>query len=443
MARVLVVGNGGREHALCWALARSPQVEKIYTNKSNPGAQALAKFGGVLGGGGDFSALARAAKDNGITLAVIGPEAPLADGVVDAFAARGLVALGPRRQAARLESSKSYAKKIMARARIPTAAWFLARDIGEAKRALRKLEHPAVVKADGLAAGKGVVVCDDIESAERAAIEMLGGRFGEASRAVVIEERLTGREASVIALADGENVALLPSAQDYKRLLPGDEGPNTGGMGAISPARADSETLAERVLERAILPALAAIEEETGAPYRGFLFAGVMARENGDFRVLEFNCRLGDPEAQAVLPRLQGDFFAALDACANGNSVFFGVAARPPKRGGDAGRARLSGRAAKRRSHRKFGGAVSRRRRRRRDGAVRVCRRGATRRERGAVHRRGEGGERRRAGREQRRSGARGATGGGANRIRRQANPRRHWRLTIASGVKSPAKIRR
>ena len=320
MARVLVVGNGGREHALCWALARSPQVEKIYTNKSNPGAQALAKFGGVLGGGGDFSALARAAKENGITLAVIGPEAPLADGIVDAFAARGLVALGPRRQAARLESSKSYAKKIMARARIPTAAWFLARDIGEAKRALRKLEHPAVVKADGLAAGKGVVVCDDIESAERAAIEMLGGRFGEASRAVVIEERLSGREASVIALADGGNVALLPSAQDYKRLLPGDEGPNTGGMGAISPARADSETLAERVLERAILPALAAIEEETGAPYRGFLFAGVMARENGDFRVLEFNCRLGDPEAQAVLPRLQGDFFAALDACANGNS---------------------------------------------------------------------------------------------------------------------------
>jgi phosphoribosylamine--glycine ligase len=315
--RVLVVGSGGREHALVWKIARSPAVERVL---AAPGSDAIARLAECRPEtrADDVAALARLARRERVDLVVVGPEAPLAAGLVDRLRDAGTAAFGPTAEAARLESSKAFAKRFMARHGIPTARFAVFEELEAARRHVRELGGPCVVKADGLAAGKGVAVCDGPAEAERALVEaMAERRFGDAGARVVVEERLAGEEVSYYAVTDGERIATLAAAQDHKRALDGDRGENTGGMGACSPAPVLSEAAEKRVLEEVVHPAIRGLSAE-GMPYTGVLYAGLMLDAGGAPRVVEFNVRFGDPETQALVVRMEGDLVPLLDGAARG-----------------------------------------------------------------------------------------------------------------------------
>jgi phosphoribosylamine--glycine ligase len=315
--KVLVIGGGGREHALAWACARSPRVSEVLVAPGNAGTAAESRVRNVAVEPTDIGALLHLALRERPALTIVGPEAPLVAGVVDIFQAAGLRCFGPRQRNAHLEGSKVFAKEFLQRHAIPTAAWRrFTVDSYEADW-VRAQRAPLVVKASGLASGKGVVIAESPGQADATARAMLGGRFGEAGAQIVVEEFLPGEELSFIVMADGEHVLPLASSQDHKRLGDGDSGPNTGGMGAYSPAPVLDEALHARVMREVIEPTIAGLAAE-GTPYTGFLYAGLMIGADGAPRVLEFNCRLGDPETQPLLSRLRSDLTelceAALDA---------------------------------------------------------------------------------------------------------------------------------
>ncbi|MGH8801652.1 MAG: phosphoribosylamine--glycine ligase [Casimicrobiaceae bacterium] len=302
---VLVVGGGGREHALAWKLAQSPRVAKVFVAPGNAGTALDPALANVPIE--SVPALEDFARREAVRLTVVGPEAPLAEGIVDAFRAAGLSIFGPTRAAARLESSKAFAKAFMQRHGIPTAEWRSFDDAGPAHAWVDARGAPVVVKADGLAAGKGVVVAEMPADAHAAIDAMLSGNaVGNAGARVVIEDRLEGEEASFIVMADGRNALALASSQDHKRLADGDHGPNTGGMGAYSPATVVTPTVHARIMREIIQPAIAGMATER-MPYSGFLYAGVMIDGAGNPYVLEFNCRMGDPETQPIMVRLASD----------------------------------------------------------------------------------------------------------------------------------------
>lgn len=313
--KVLVVGGGGREHALVWKIAQSPRVEKIFCAPGNAGISALAECVPIAAG--EIEALLSFARKQAIDLTVVGPEGPLAAGIVDRFEEAGLPIFGPRRNAAELEASKSFAKEFMLRNGIPTARGRSFTDPKEAEAFAAELGAPLVVKADGLAAGKGVIVCESLKAAREAIRRILVSReFGEAGSRVVVEECLAGEEASFLALTDGRTVLPLPSAQDHKAIYDGDRGPNTGGMGAYSPAPVVDRLMHRRVMEEIMIPAVRAMAAE-GRPYRGVLYAGLMiARDRA--KVLEFNARFGDPETQPILMRVKNDLVSLIEAAIAG-----------------------------------------------------------------------------------------------------------------------------
>jgi len=296
--RILVVGGGGREHALCWALSRSAT---IFCAPGNPGTAAIGT--NLRLDTGDHAAVVAAVVENRIDLTVIGPEAPLAAGLVDHLAAAGHRAFGPSAEAAKIEASKAYAKKVMLAAGVPTAMSETFTDEGRALDYISSHPEPLVVKASGLAAGKGAVVCPTRAEAGTAAKEMLGGKFGAAGEEILVEEFLEGEELSVLVLTDGERIMLLPPSQDHKRLGEGDTGPNTGGMGAYAPVSIANLELLTRVVDQTMTPVLRQLSD-WGARYKGVLYGGIMIDAIGEPRILEFNCRFGDPEAQVVLPLL-------------------------------------------------------------------------------------------------------------------------------------------
>lgn len=314
--KVLVIGGGGREHALAWKLAQSQRVTHVYVAPGNAGTDLEEKVSNVAISADDIDALADFAGQNEIALTIVGPEAPLVAGVVDLFRQRGYPCFGPTRAAAQLEGSKSFCKDFLQRHQIPTAAYGVFTDLDEAIAYIKTMSEPLVVKADGLAAGKGVVVAADHEQAIAAARDMLAGnRFGDAGHQVVIEEFLNGEEASFIVMCDGEHILPLASSQDHKARDDGDVGPNTGGMGAYSPAPVVSDEMFEDIIEQVIRPTVEGMSKE-GAPYTGFLYAGLMISPDGKARVLEYNCRFGDPETQPILMRLKSDLFElCLSAC--------------------------------------------------------------------------------------------------------------------------------
>jgi phosphoribosylamine--glycine ligase len=315
--RVLVVGNGGREHALAWKLSQSAKVAQVYVAPGNGGTEHLAKCENVTISAMDADALRAFAESHQIDLTIVGPEAPLAAGVVDRFQAAGLPVFGPTQAAAQLESSKAFSKRFMQRHGIPTGEAGIFTDFDEAVRYLRGIDAAPVIKADGLAAGKGVIVTDSKEEAAATLRSMLlERRFGAASDTVLVEERLFGREASVLAFCDGTTARLMPAAQDHKRLMDGDYGPNTGGMGAYAPSPALPPGLLREVEEQVLRPTLAGMVAD-GMPYRGILYAGLMLTDHG-IKVLEFNCRFGDPEAQVILPLLESELTDIVFACIEG-----------------------------------------------------------------------------------------------------------------------------
>ena len=314
--KLLVIGSGGREHALAWKLAQSPRVQKVFVAPGNGGTAVENGLENVA-----ISAIPELlafAKKEGIHLTVVGPEAPLAAGVVDTFIEAGLRIFGPRRAAAQLEASKDFAKAFMVRHGIPTARYATFTAAGEAKAHVDKHGAPIVIKADGLAAGKGVVVAATREEAHAAIDAMLGEKkLGAAGERLVIEEFLEGEEASFIVMSDGVNVLPLATSQDHKRLRDGDQGPNTGGMGAYSPAPIVTPRLHARVMREIIAPAIQGMAKD-GTPYVGFLYAGLMIDASGTPKTLEFNCRLGDPETQPILMRLKSDLYDLIDHALTG-----------------------------------------------------------------------------------------------------------------------------
>ncbi|MCE1176410.1 MAG: phosphoribosylamine--glycine ligase [Burkholderiales bacterium] len=313
---VLVIGSGGREHALAWKLSNSPKVSAVFVAPGNAGTAHLPKTRNITQV--DNAALVQFAKSNQIALTVVGPEAPLAKGVVDAFRAEGLAIFGPTKAAAQLESSKAFAKDFMARHGIPTAFYGTFTDAPSAHNYVKQHGAPIVIKADGLAAGKGVVVAMTETEAHQAIDDMLeGNRLGDAGARVVIEEFLAGEEASFIVLCDGEHALPLATSQDHKRLLDGDAGPNTGGMGAYSPAPVVTDAVYERAMREVIHPTLDGMKAD-GIVFTGFLYAGLMISPDGAIKVLEFNCRMGDPETQPIMRRLESDLYDVLLAGALG-----------------------------------------------------------------------------------------------------------------------------
>ena len=314
--KLLVIGSGGREHALAWKLAQSPRVQKVYVAPGNGGTATEPGVENVALGA--IPELLEFARREGIALTVVGPEAPLAAGVVDAFRDAGLRIFGPVRAAAQLESSKDFAKSFMVRHGIPSARHATFEEAGAAKAYIDKHGAPIVIKADGLAGGKGVVVAASGAQA-KAAIDMMlrDHRLGDAGARVVIEECLEGEEASFIVMADGVHALALATSQDHKRLQDGDTGPNTGGMGAYSPAPVVTPELHARVMREIIQPAIAGMAKD-GTPYTGFLYAGLMIDKTGVPKTLEFNCRLGDPEAQPILMRLKSDLLALIEQALEG-----------------------------------------------------------------------------------------------------------------------------
>ncbi len=315
--KLLVIGSGGREHALAWRLAQSPKVQKIYVAPGNAGTaheDGLENLPIT-----DIHALVNFARDNDIYATVVGPEAPLAAGVVDAFRAAELRIFGPTKAAAQLESSKDFAKQFMVRHNIPTAKFRTFTDAAEAHAYIDAEGAPIVIKADGLAAGKGVVVAMFADEAHRAIDEMLSGnKLGDAGHRVVIEEFLDGEEASFIVMADGHHALPLATSQDHKRLKDNDEGPNTGGMGAYSPAPVVTPAIHARVMREVIQPTLRGMEQD-GILFTGFLYAGLMIKPDGSLKVLEFNCRMGDPETQPIMMRLKSDLVDLVDAAIDGH----------------------------------------------------------------------------------------------------------------------------
>lgn len=313
--KVLVIGSGGREHALVWKIAQSPLVEKIFAAPGNPGIARHAELAPLSVG--DIAGIARFAEANRVDLTVVGPEAPLVAGLADELTKRGLLVCGPDRAAARLEGSKVFAKTILAKYGIPTAAFRVFDDCDEAVQYVLSHRLPVVVKADGLAAGKGVAVAQTYEEAVSFLRDVMEKKiFGAAGDRVVIEECLEGEEASYIVFTDGTRIVPLPSSQDHKRIGDGDTGPNTGGMGAYSPAPVVTPEVERRIIERIFTPLLAGMRAE-GAPFRGILYGGLMI-ERGEPRVLEFNVRFGDPEAQPLFMRLASDLVPLLLQCAQG-----------------------------------------------------------------------------------------------------------------------------
>ena len=314
---LLVVGSGGREHALAWRLAQSPKVGRVYVAPGNAGtATEDGLFNVELT---TIPELLDFARREAVALTVVGPEAPLSEGIVDAFRAAGLRIFGPVKQAGQLEASKEFAKAFMTRHHIPTAAYASFSQAAPAHDYVRQKGAPIVIKADGLAAGKGVVVAMTAEEAHVAIDLMLvDGKMGAAGARVVIEEFLEGEEASFIVMVDGKHVLPLASSQDHKRLLDADQGPNTGGMGAYSPAPVLTPALHARVMREIIQPVVTGMESE-GTPYTGFLYAGLIISPQGEVKTLEFNCRLGDPETQPIMMRLKSDLFSLIDQAVNGS----------------------------------------------------------------------------------------------------------------------------
>ncbi len=312
--RVLLVGSGGREHALAWALARSPLLTKLYCAPGNAGIASVAECVAIAAT--DFEGLARFAREAAIDFAVIGADAQLVGGLWDVLEAAGIAALGPSKAAAVLEGSKGFVKDLCAEAGIPTAAYRRFTDAANAKTFAHSLGYPVVIKADGLAAGKGVIIPENAEETDKAIDFMFEGGFGASGHAIVVEEYMEGEEASFFALSDGVNVIPLAGAQDHKRAFDGDTGPNTGGMGAYSPAPVLPPSLEQVAMERFIKPTVAAMAAR-GMPYMGVIFLGLMITKDGP-RLVEYNCRFGDPETQVLLPRLESDLLAALVAAREG-----------------------------------------------------------------------------------------------------------------------------
>jgi len=315
--KILIIGGGGREHALAWKAAQSPRVSEVLVAPGNAGTAAEGKCRNVATAAEDLAGLVALARDQDVALTIVGPEAPLVTGVVDAFAAAGLRCFGPRQAAARLEGSKAFTKEFLARHGIPTAGYrrFTRDDFDPAY--LQSQRGPIVVKADGLAAGKGVIIAATPDEAIAAARDMFAGAFGAAGDAVVVEEFLEGEEASFIVMVDGEHVLPLATSQDHKRLGDGDTGPNTGGMGAYSPAPVVTEALHQRIMREVIWPTVRGLAAE-GMPYTGFLYAGLMIAADGTPNVLEFNCRFGDPETQPIMARLRSDLVDLCEAALDG-----------------------------------------------------------------------------------------------------------------------------
>ncbi|MCP4949137.1 MAG: phosphoribosylamine--glycine ligase [Aestuariibacter sp.] len=314
--KVLVIGGGGREHALAWKASQSIGVTDVFVAPGNAGTATEAGLTNVDISATDVAALVAFAKENAIGLTIVGPEAPLVIGVVDAFEAEGLKIFGPSKGAAQLEGSKAFTKDFLARHKIPTADYQNFTEIEPALAYVREKGAPIVVKADGLAAGKGVIVAMTLQEAEDAIKDMLAGNaFGEAGSRVVIEEFLDGEEASFIVMVDGKNVSAFATSQDHKRMGDGDTGPNTGGMGAYSPAPVVTSDIHQRIMDEVIYPTVNGMAAE-GYPYTGFLYAGLMIMADGTPKVIEYNCRFGDPETQPIMLRLQSDLVAlCLKAC--------------------------------------------------------------------------------------------------------------------------------
>lgn len=307
---ILVIGSGGREHALAWKAAQSEHVKHVFVAPGNAGTALEEKLSNIDIAVDDFSGLANFATQENIALTIVGPEAPLVDGIVDYFSERSLKCFGPSKGAAQLEGSKSFTKDFLQRHNIPTAAYATFTDIEPALAYLREQGAPIVVKADGLAAGKGVIVAEDLATAEAAVNDMLSGNaFGEAGCRVVIEEFLEGEEASFIVIADGDDVLPMATSQDHKRVGDGDSGPNTGGMGAYSPAPVVTDDVYRRIMDEVIYPTINGMKGE-GNAYTGFLYAGLMITKDGTPKVIEYNCRFGDPETQPIMIRLQSDLNA-------------------------------------------------------------------------------------------------------------------------------------
>ncbi len=312
MAKVLVIGSGGREHALCWRLKQAASVDKVYCAPGNGGISQDVECV-ILGSHADIVTFC---EENHIGLVVIGPEQPLVEGLADALEAAGIPAFGPSAKAAQLEGSKGYMKNICQKYNIPTAAYGYFHNAEEAHAFLKTQSAPIVVKADGLAAGKGVIIAETMQQAAEAVDAMFSGQFGESGKAVVIEEFMQGPEVSYFALTDGQTAIEFGYAQDHKRVGDGDTGPNTGGMGAYSPPSVMTDALRKQVMETIILPTVAAMQAE-GAPFKGVLFAGLMLTKDGP-KLLEYNVRFGDPETQSLMMRFNADLYQALLACSTG-----------------------------------------------------------------------------------------------------------------------------
>jgi len=317
--KVLVIGGGGREHALAWKAAQSSQVTTVFVAPGNAGTATESKLENVAIDIADNDALVAFAKSEDITLTIVGPEQPLVDGVVDAFQAAGLAIFGPSAKAAQLEGSKSFTKDFLARNKIPSGSYANFTEVEPALAYVREQGAPIVVKADGLAAGKGVIVALTLKEAEDAIEDMLAGNaFGDAGHRVVIEEFLEGEEASFIVMVDGKNVLPMATSQDHKRALNGDLGPNTGGMGAYSPAPVVTPEIHDRIMAEVIMPTVEGMAAED-APYSGFLYAGLMIASDGTPNVIEYNCRFGDPETQPIMMRLQSDLVELCLAATRGD----------------------------------------------------------------------------------------------------------------------------
>ena len=314
--KILVVGSGGREHALIWALTRDQPTATIFCSPGNAGTSELATTIPIAAEA--IGELTSFAERKAIDLVIVGPEGPLALGLADRLRSRGIIVFGPSAAAAQIEASKAWAKDVMVTAGVPTAASMTFSEMAGAGKYIDRHPEPLVVKASGLAAGKGAVVCATRAEAKAAARDMLEDRiFGDAGQVVVIESFLEGEELSLLALTNGTDIRILPAAQDHKRLLPGDRGPNTGGMGAYSPVSLETANMLERARTRVLEPTLAEMARR-GAPFSGVLYAGLMIDAGGNPSVVEFNCRFGDPETQVILPRVTGGLFGALHACATG-----------------------------------------------------------------------------------------------------------------------------
>ncbi len=313
--KVLVVGGGGREHAICWALKKSPKVTELFCAPGNAGISAIATC--VPIGATDLDAMVQWAKENAMDLVMVAPDDPLALGMVDAMEAAGIKAFGPRKNAAIIEASKAFSKELMAKYHIPTAKYKTFTDEAEALAYIDQEGAPIVVKADGLALGKGVTVAETVEEAKQAVRDMMeGGKFGASGLTVVIEECMVGPEVTVLCFADGEHIAPMPSSQDHKRAYDGNKGPNTGGMGAFTPSPNYTPEIAERCMEEIFLPTMEAMKAE-GRPFKGVIYFGLMLTADGP-KVVEYNARFGDPETQAVLYQLDTDLFDIFNACVDG-----------------------------------------------------------------------------------------------------------------------------